>query len=222
MQKHKGRKWKNEDNSGTSMLNYAKNAKPWTFNVHLLSLVHYVGQFTPSTKKTIPNKFQIYQGSKETPAVVKFGSVKASLASQFLMDRDACCTSGVGQEIDQQRFSSPHSFELHGTSDLHSAKTFLEIWSRYLVQLKFDWLLEQIWGRESFWPQIQSEREILGKEQYMFRFMLIVWENFCPCKSLKCSEEGCSTWLLPKLHFLGHYLWGSTVIWMPAIAILCW
>ena len=151
--------------------------------------------------------------------MVKFGSVKASLASQFLTDSDACCTSGVRQEIDHQRFSSRHSFELHGTSDLHSAKTFLEIWSRYLVQLKFDWLLEQIWeGGRVFGLKFRASERYWGRAVHV-QIYVDSLRNFCPCKSLKCSEEGCSTWLLPKLHFLGHYLCGSTVIWMPAIAI---
>ena len=159
--------------------------------------------------------------TKETTALVKFRSTKASIALQFLTDSDACCMSGVRQEIDQHRFSSRHSFKLHGTSDLHSAKTSLEIWSRYLVQLKFDWLLEQIWGRESFWPQIQREREILERAVHV-QIYVDSLRNFCPCESLKCSEEGCLTWLLPQLHLVGHYLCGSSVFWIPAIGILGW
>ena len=120
MQKHKGRSGKTPTgyNSGTSLFKYARNAKPSNFQCTLAKLksIIHLGQYSPSTKKTTPKKSR-YQGTKETNALVKFGSVKGSLASQFLTDSDACCMSGVRQEIDQHRFFSRHSFKLHGTSD---------------------------------------------------------------------------------------------------------
>ena len=47
-------------------------------------------------------------------------------------------------------------------------------------------------GRESFWPQIQREREILERAVHV-QIYVDSLRNFCPCESLKCSEEGCLT-----------------------------
>ena len=143
--------------------------------------------------------------------------MKASIAPQFLTDSDACCMSGVRQEIDQHRFFSRHSFKLHGTSDCRF--TFGKNFAR---DLKSVFGSIEIWlaiganmGRESFWPQIQREREILAGRAVHVQIYVDSLRNFCPCESLKCSEEGCLTWLLPQLHLVGHYLYGSTVFRTP-------
>ena len=139
--------------------------------------------------------------------------MKASIAPQFLTDSDACCMSGVRQEIDQHRFFSRHSFKLHGTSDCRF--TFGKNFAR---DLKSVFGSIEIWlaiganmGRESFWPQIQREREILAARAVHVQIYVDCWRNFCPCESLKCSEESCLTWLL---HLVGYNLHSQSVFRM--------
>ena len=86
-----------------------------TFNVHLPSLSPLSGSYFTKHRQE-DNKKCRYR-TKEARALVKFGSIKASLALVSLTDSDACCVSGVRQEIDQHRFFSRHSFKLHETSD---------------------------------------------------------------------------------------------------------
>ena len=153
------------------------------------------------------------------PAASIYKEHFVSLVNFWQIAMHAVCQAGATTR--NKPASILFSSELHGTlgcrftfgknfsRDLKSVFGPIEIWLAIGANMGEGEFLasNSKWGRD------------IGERAVHVQIYVDSLRNFCPCKSLKCSEEGCSTWLLPKLHFLGHYLFGSTVIWMPAIAI---